>query len=392
LPSSPGRTEGAPSVLLPRIAAVLVLLCLAALGLAGCGDRERGQAAEVDASLRSPAAPEGLWFQLREGRFEQIQGPGAIRPTPLRPWTVQERVAGMVLLGAHPYLAVNGHGVAAVSLGPSGFPRFRPFYDPLLFGYRTFTRMLPRGQSLLCHVYFNSLLNETTADALELRGISLLELFPEDGVYRHRTPAFQRLSPDWECVGFAPQDPQAAALAWKHSGPLETRFAYTRLDLAGGEERAAKQEDYRSALAFAPVDGADPALRAVTREAARRLSSTRIAIGLQFLVRADGEPLERRYQILPPEFHVSEHIALLTLPVEERGGRFTLLTPDGTLLWAGDGSLGVRERRLPALPEGFAYTDLLLWEGLAATAWEQRAFAQVGAAGLFLLRDPALSP
>ncbi|MBN1837556.1 MAG: hypothetical protein JW820_16995 [Spirochaetales bacterium] len=336
-----------------------------------------------------------MWFQLRDGRFEQVPGPGGFVPTGMRPWTVQERIAEMVELSGRPYLAVNGYGVAGVNPGPSGYPLFRPFYDPLLFRHRTLTRMLPRDGSLLCHVYFNSLLNETTTDALELPGISLLELFPGDGVYRHRTPPFQRGNPEWQCVGFAPVAPVGpgeawlgeALLAWKRSAPRETRFAYTRVDLQTGTETAARQEEYRQALGFRPLDqGAEPALRALARAAAQRSERPGRSTGLQLRLKASGEDPEERYQLLPPDFQAAERISLLTLPVQERAGRFTLLCPDGTLLRAAAGSERVEDGQLPALPEGFVYTELLLSGEFLLAAWEQQEFTGVGAAGL-VVRD-----
>jgi hypothetical protein len=346
------------------------------------------------AGIYDEAAQSGLlWFQLRDGRFEQIPGPGSSESTRLRPWTVQERVADLSELGGQLYLAVNGYGVAGLILGQDGFPHFQPFYDPLLFRSRTFTRILPYERSLLCHVYFNRLLNDTAAEKLALRGISLLELFPSDGIYRHRTPPFQRRNHDWECVGFAPTGRREAILAWKHSDPQETRFAYTLLDLEAGAERTTEQANYRAALAYGPIDDStDRGLKALAREAARRLGSSSSATGLQFLVRGENRALQQRYEILPPEFHAVAEISLLILPVEHRGGRYTLLAPDGVLLRAREGTARVTAERLPPLPEGFVYTDLLISEHMLVAAWEQRAFTDVGAAGLFLWKDPKLSP
>jgi hypothetical protein len=314
-----------------------------------------------------------------------------VRP---RPWTVQERVADFAQVDGRAFLAVNGYGVTALTLGPDGFPHFQPFYDPLLFGHRTLAGIFSHQGTLLCHLYFNSLLNEVSPESLPTRGISLLRLFPSDGIYRLQTPPFQRRNPEWECVGFVPGADGQALLSWKLSGPRETRFAYTRLDLAGGSEREARQAAYREAMAFAPVGrGVEAGLRAIASEAVRRLGRASTVTGLQFLVREEGRVTTRRYQILPHGFQESDAMVLVLLPVEHRGGRFLLLTPDGALLEAAEGSARVSVERLPPLPEGCVYTDLLLADdGHLLAAWERRDFTDVGAAGLLVWKDPPISP
>lgn len=376
------------AIFLTALACCGAVACKATEGPAAVSERSGGRA-----KTANPAIQSGFWFQLRDGRFEQLPGPGSSQPARLRPWTVQERVADLSELGGQLYLAVNGHGVAELTLGQDGFPHFQPFYDPLLFRNRTFTRILPYERSLLCHLYFNRLLNDTAAEKLALRGISLLELFPGDGIYRHRTPPFQRRNRDWECVGFAPTSPGEAILAWKYSDPQETRFAYTLLDLESGGETAAEQATYRAALAYGPIDDStDRGLKALAREAARRLGSSASVTGFQFVVRAESRGLQQRYQILPPEFDVATQITLLTLPVEHQDGCYTLLAPDGVLLWVREGTARVMAERLPPLPEGFVYSDLLISEHMLVAAWEEKVFTDVGTAGLFLWKDPELLP
>jgi hypothetical protein len=393
-----------PVLLLCLSALCVSILCLPpALSLSSCspgdrtaegsGDRAGRRAGNPAGADESEREPSELWFQLRDGRFEQITGPAGHRPTGRRPWTVQERISDMAELDGRPYLAVNGYGVSALTLGPDGFARFQPFYDPLLFAHRTFSRILPQEGSLLCHVYFNSLLNEVSPDRLDLHGVSLMRLFPREGIYRLRTPPFQRRNPDWECVGFVPDEHGQALLSWKHSSPQETRFDYTRLDLEDGTESAAERAEYREAMSFAPLGrGLDAGLRALTKETARRLDDATAPTGVQFLVREKGRIAPRRYQVLPPGFESAEPTRLVLLTVEHRRGRFLLLTPNGQLLQAAEGAGRVGSRRLPSLPEGFVYTDLLLSGTLLIAAWEERDFTDVGAAGVYLWTEPVISP
>ena len=158
----------------------------------------------------------GQWYVLREGQFEQIED---IRPglTKFLPWTVQARIADMVSLKEKLFLAVNGHGIASLNISASNSTESEYFYDTLIFQYRTITTLIPGNKTLLCHLYFNKLLNITTEEQLKIQGISLLKLFPEDGIYQFINPPFQKKHPDWESVGFIPEKADRFFLECKYS-------------------------------------------------------------------------------------------------------------------------------------------------------------------------------
>ena len=75
------------------------------------------------------------------------------------------------------------------------------------------------------------------------------------------------------------------------------------------------------------------------------------------------------------------------IPVFAAAGRAFALEPDGTLLEAADGSPEVRTRQLPALPQGFVYTDLLVAGATLVATWEQVDFFRVGTAGMLIVAD-----
>jgi hypothetical protein len=404
LRSSPNLTELLLSTLLTcrycgpsaRLFAVLrirknplLLLCLtAALIAGGCA--------------RRPAQPEtgpvlaGRWYQLADGAFEAVQAPGQPAVADL-PWTVQARVSDMSSLDGRLYLAVNGYGLASVEAGRGAMPRFRYFYDPLLFRYRTLTTLVPAAGSLTCHLYFNSLLNLADAGQLPVRGLALLALHPQDGIYRQIQMPFQSSHRGWECVGFAPLSAQEFLLEWKLSEPERTLFEYTRYSLASSKESRAGRQEYRETWEPRPLEGRLPAdIQKLAQELLARVEDPRLSLFLG--VRFAGEPLCRRYARRPSAGRPEE--GLLTAHAFLDGERRLLLASDGLLLVEGPGSSGSQAssgtaagipaglrpapRRLPALPAGFRYTDLFLLEGLLFAAWEQADFTTTGAAGIFI--------
>jgi hypothetical protein len=335
---------------------------------------------------RRPAEPEsgpilaGRWYQLAGGAFEPVEAPGQ-PAVPGLPWTIQARVSDLAALDGRVYLAVNGYGLAYVEKPrtPGTPAEFRYFYDPLLFRYRTLSTLVPAAGSLTCHLYFNSLLNLTGAGQLPIKGLSLLALHPQDGIYRQIQTPFQASHRGWECVGFAPLSATEFLLEWKLSEPERTRFEYTRYFPASSAEKAAARQEFREAWEPRALGGLPAELEPLVRELLRREPEPSLFLG----VRSAAEPLLRRYaQRGSPGREEGDR--LLTAHAFLDGERRLLLASDGLLLAGGTASSA---RRLPALPAGFQYTGLFALEGLLFAAWEQADFTTTGAAGIFISGD-----
>jgi hypothetical protein len=335
----------------------------------------------------------GSLYQLQDGSFTPLrEGVDAIEMPP-QPWTVQQRIADMVTLGDQVYLGVNGYGIAELTPAENGELAFTYFYDPLIFRYRSLTTLIPEdrpdGNSLLCHLYFNKLLNIVSQRETKLQGISLLRLDPSSGVYSFLTPPYQEAHPEWEAVGFLPVTPQEFYIQWKYSDRNRTLFSYSHFELSDAQEEEVDALTYRKSYGF--EDARDSgALKILLLEAREILDEPGFSTAYQLHIRFEDRPLLKRYEYHPADFLSAKEIRLLTLSGIHREGMYLLLLPDGLLLRAGEDSRQVRRMRLPSLPQGYVYRDMLPHGRNLVAAWEQTAFTDVGAAGIFFGEFPLI--
>lgn len=367
-------------------AVLLIVLALAAPSvLAGC----RAETSETEQTEFIG----GTLYQLQDGRFTVPPNAGEPSRTPLQPWTVQQRISEIVTLGECVYLGVNGHGIAELLPDADGTASFKYFYDPLIFRYRTLTTLIPepgpQGDSLLCHLYFNRILNVVSQTELKLQGISLLRLTPSSGIYEFCTPPYQEEHPEWEAVGFVPVTPREFYLQWKYSDRNRTLFSYSHFDLAGLKEEEVETLAYRKSYRFEDARETS-VLRVLLAEARKLLDAPGFSTAYQLHIRSEDQPLPRRYEYHPEDFTRAEEIRLFTLPGVYRGEGYLLLLPDGLLLQGTSGSRQIRRFQLPPLPEGHVYTDLSLHGSYLLAGWERTAFTDVGAAGIFFASVPLI--
>jgi hypothetical protein len=328
----------------------------------------------------------GTLYQLQNGRFVPLAKGQQPLDTPPQPWTVQQRVSDLTLLGKQVYLAVNGHGIGELEVQAEDRLDFNYFYDPLIFRYRTLTTLIPeRGadqETLLCHLYFNRLLNVVSQTELKLQGISLVRLRPSTEIYGFVTPPYQEQHPEWEAVGFVPVTPGEFFFQWKYSDRNRTLFSYSRFDLTASKEEEVEALAYRKSYGF--EDAQQTATLKVLLDGARRLlDAPGISTAYQLHIRSEDQPLLRRYEYHPEDFTNAEKIRLYTLSGFKRGESYLLLLPDGLLLQSSAGTSQLRRFRLPPLPDDHVYTVLFLHGQNLVAGWEQTAFTEVGAAGIF---------
>ncbi len=371
-----------PGLLVRRrlLAAVAVTAAFAAVvTLAGC----TGRASAASRSAPSPSAA-GLWLQLQQGTFQPVADPGAARPVPRAPWTVQSRVADLAYLGGDLYAGINGSGLAVFGRDPDGTPQFTYHADSMIFGHRTITTLVPRSGALTVHLYYNALLNDTLRQDLSLAGISLVTFAPKLNDYSFLVPPFQRKNPDWEAVGFAPESENSFDFEWKFTDASETRFQYTRFHADTRAEEPESRDTFLSALGVPSIDGPSvPAALAQFFAACRgELPPLPPGASLAFSLRSRESPIKRSYR------SQKESQSATVIPVYEEQGKLIGLLPDRRLLRLAPGGTP-RAIGLPDLPKGFQYTDVVKWGEFLVLPWEEASFTDVSRAGILIYPLPA---
>jgi hypothetical protein len=331
-----------------------------------------------------PAAPVGSWFQLQGGAFQPVTDPGAARPVPRAPWTVQSRVADMAFLGDELYCGVNGSGLAALGRDPAGGLHFTDHSDPLIFAHRTITTIVPREGGLTVHLYYNAMLNDVLPPQLSLAGISLVAFAPKVDDYSFLVPPFQRKNPDWEAVGFAPESQNSFDFEWKFTDASETRFQYTRFHADTRSEESEDRDTFLAALGVPSIDGPSVPVTLAAFFAACRAELPPLAPGasLVFSLRSHESPIKRSYRSR------KESESASVVPVFEEQGTLLALLPDRRVISAASGEKP-NSVRLPRLPQGFQYTDLVKWGGSLVIPWEEVSFTDVARAGILVYSWPA---
>jgi hypothetical protein len=273
------------------------------------------------------------------------------------------------------WIAVNGYGVASLDLS-SGMPVFQYFYDDMIFGHRTMTDLIPRADTLTIHLYFNEALNTTVRQRLPLSDFGLARFLATQKEFDFQIPPFQRTHPGWEPVGFFPIASADFLFEWKLSDAGGTSFAYTRYNADTGGETPISRDAYLSTLRASSnaARGSHAALLALLNE---KLGSLPPDSAAHFTFRSGARPLKSVYRSAEG---VSSVIAVSVF--EEAGGAHALIPEGSVLEVSADGS--TRAISLPALPEGFRYTDLVKVRDFLFIPWERSSFTDVGAAGALL--------
>ncbi|MQY76204.1 MAG: hypothetical protein GH155_01065, partial [Spirochaeta sp.] len=348
----------------PLLSALLIIL------LSSCAPKEPEQSPEAE------SLP-GRWFILRQGHFESTEAPSA--STPPQPWTVQSRVAALSTFDHKVFLAVNGWGIVSLDINSLSDPQFEYFYDPLIFQNRTITSLFPDKKTLICHLYFNTLLNTVQQQDLKIQGISLIKLFPIDSIYRFIILPFQRQNPEWESVSFLRRDQDEFLFEWKHSSSEETRFHYTLLNYREQKEESVDRLLFLESFAFRRVnDLKEPSSLVLLME---RVMETLIpaeqgnkSTALHFLLNEGNSGVTRRYEYYPPGFSSARHPQLYNISLIKQGEDYITLLPRGTLLKTGPGKKYIETLHLPPMPEDIIFTDFYIEDNFLVASWEEVQF------------------
>lgn len=367
----------------PLLSVLLIIL------LSSCAPRD------LEQSTEAKPLP-GKWFILRQGHFESSEAPTA--SIQHRLWTIQSRIADISAIEQKVFLAVNGWGIVSLDITSLSDPHFEYFYNPLIFQNRTITSLFPDEKGIICHLYFNTLLNTVRQEDLKIQGISLIKLFPVKGVYRFIIPPFQRQNPEWESVSFLLKNQDKFLFEWKHTSPEETFFHYTLLNYREQNEESVDRLFFQDSFAFQGVNDLKEPSRLVLMiktviEILTASAENGRSIALHFLLKEESTGVKKRYKYYPPDFFSAGNALMYTINLIKQGDDYIALLPEGILLRTGPGKKEIRILDLPPTPEGFTgltgfarltFTDFYIKDNLLVAAWEEIHFINVGAAGIFI--------
>lgn len=389
--------------------AVAAFVAVAALAVGGCR--------RAPDARRSAGSGEASWFVVEKGQLRAADAPRAESTTEglsgagvepgFLPWTLQARVADLLVRDGTLYVGVNGHGLATTPFPPQPGARFTPIYAQRLFAGRTITELFSDPSGLLLHLYVNQILAATTSGAPAPVDGPLCLLAYHGPLSGDRSSAyvpvavpFQSVHPSWEAVAVVRVSAGTLALEWKRTGEDRTEFAYTTLEWRDGVERAIDRQAFRDAYGFVAAASplVDASVRALFDAVARHVEprgTAATSTAVHLVLRSDGQPAAR-YRYQPPGYAEREDVDLVSVPARKVGDGLWALTGDGALFSTMSGQATVAVQSLPALPASHRYTAFSVADEGAqawiAAAWEETSFAKVGASGLYVgqVRAPGL--
>lgn len=391
-----------------RRAAGAAIALLLALGGTGCSAVKSGdkRPTAADGSAGPPAGARhgnnstpslpllaGQWVAFVDGRPLSVKSPTSVK-APFEPWTVQTHASGIVRIASTIYVALNGWGVvtlAEVSAPGDSPPVFRLYEDRDRFGERTINGFYAAKDGLILHLYRNTVFK--TPDPRSTP-ISYVRFDPSVG---RLEPVVLPLNREgWEAIEVVRTSKGRWAITWKKTEGDKVSFRYTLYDPAGGGSRAIDRKAFLSTYEFIDIAEAPEGLQAISA-AAREGSSGKTVIHL--LVRNESGGRVKRYRSGSAQLLESGDADLKTIPIVRTEGAYLALLSGGRIVrypvadtssveTSASSRAPTETLMLPALPEGYAYTNLWTNGKLFVVSWEQQRFADVGAAGLLITELP----
>jgi hypothetical protein len=288
-------------------------------------------------------------------------------------------VADLISYQDQIFIAINGYGVAR--LGWEDRSSFTYYNKPDLFGYRTFTHLLPLESALLCHFYFNTILNEVKKRELDRQGVNMMMFDPDGGEWLTPViPAFQRDNPEWEAITLLPYGGDQLWLEWKRSGSEQVHFRYSSYRLSSGTENPLSRERFRQAIGFVSNNDFAPILRKLAAE----LEQMGLYADRYHFLFESGQSPDRR--LVWEGVRVGSGTKSFRVARKEKS--FFMLVPQGKLVEVDEESLESAVYTLPDLPKGFVYQDFQWLGHRVVLSWEEVDFIHVGAAGIQIWNPP----
>ena len=326
---------------------------------------------------------EEVWYVLNEGEFIQTENLKHIANTAYLPWTVQQRISDFSCFKGNIFAAINGYGIAQINF-TNNIPFTYDYYKKL-FTNKTITGIFPLGDSLLCHYYFNSILNIAEKTNFYKPECNFLKYFINNSGYQiDLLPlGYQDLNPGWEIVSILPADETTYYLEWKYSDTEITKFRYSLFDFTTYKENEIAGQEYKAAYSFKNINSydMDDNLKYVFNLVVRNTRKENIF----FYLKTDYSPYIKRYK-----YNENDNLSDINYAwIYVNNDSYYVLLWDEKILQIKCSENGYDESKiiLPELPENFNYTNFIVNSPDIALAWENIDFINVGSAGILILKN-----
>ena len=185
------------------------------------------------------------WYILENGHFTKFDFPSELRKGEMLPWTVQERVSDFVIFNNNVIAAVNGFGISIIKIHEN--TKFEYLYNQDIYQYNTITKLFSVDNSVLCHFYFNSILNINGNS--NTGSLNTMQYFYSETPEPVDIP-FKKNNPEWEIISMLPVKDNCFFLEWKNLEGNTVNFRYSKIYLNANTEELITRDQYRNQFAF----------------------------------------------------------------------------------------------------------------------------------------------
>ena len=329
----------------------------------------------VSESEEEPLTPQWYLFTPAGGEFQNPEQSATGFPTPpelMLPWVNQIRFTEFFLHQGSLLLGINGYGLGAVRFDPD--PRLELFPDSVRFAGRTLGGLFESPKGVMIHLYEDMVFSDPSPGPR----VPLHLFNPGEGRFSTLPWGRDFWSQGWSLVDLFPRE-EGYLEQWKKEEQGEILFSYQfRANPAEDVPvRDLSQDEFRRMYHPVYLDQVIPEVQ----EAWKQIGWDEDETVMRDLLFPRGSvlPGEVRTHRIDPDW--VENYQRLPAFFDNRG--LTILDGLHNRLWSSEG--GGRFISLPELPQGCFFTGLAGSADWWILGWEERAFPQVGRAGLLFL-------
>lgn len=368
-----------------KIFVLILLLCFS------CKNQEKEDRPvsiqeQSHAPTQQQAQNQWYYFYLHSDNSLTLQPTNSIElipPTNLCPWTEAIRIADFGLIPEQPAFLLNKYGLLPLDTIASrkGLP---PQHE--LLAAATAGGLYAQGQSYYIRLYKNFQFSQA-ADKKNDCFLLKADLTPPDIFYKPF--AFTRhipLPPHAQCTALVCVKDSWYA-SFKIDNDTSVSFSYIKcphFKLLGQEHTKIEQiseGEFRNIYKPADIDEL-PAMVTTIVKAIDIPETLYIHLASDELMHSTlfKKNVSASHNEKDTAVPLEAHAILYTDKHEERYA--ALLLPNGAL-FINSGTTGVRQMRLPPLPDNFLYTYFFIQDDTLIAAWEEKLFYEIGRTGLF---------